>query len=181
MINKVKTGLPGCYKLIPEVFQDKRGIFVKTFQSNNFLKLNLETDFREEYYSVSYKRVLRGLHFQMPPYDHVKVVYCVLGEVTDAVVDLRVGSPAYGKYHLFELNDKEPVFIYIPKGMAHGFYVTSETAIMMYKVSTVYSSEHDSGIRWNSLNIPWTDMNPVISSRDSAFISFKSLESPFHY
>jgi len=173
--------IPSCFEIIPEVFKDERGTFVKTFHEGVFKKNSLETNFAEEYYSFSCKGVLRGLHFQLPPVEHVKLVYCVSGKVLDAVVDLRVGSPTYGEFETFELSAEKANMIYIPKGLAHGFYVLSESAIMMYKVTTVYSPEHDTGILWNSVGIPWPDEKPIISKRDSEFIAFKDFKSPFVY
>ncbi|MDH3974413.1 MAG: dTDP-4-dehydrorhamnose 3,5-epimerase [Deltaproteobacteria bacterium] len=176
-----ETELPGCYELVPHIFKDERGLFVKTFHEEQFREKGLVTHFGEEYYSFSHKGVLRGLHFQTPPMDHAKMVYCVSGEVIDAVVDLRVGSPAYGKYALFDLNSEKCNIIYIPSGMAHGFYVTSESALLMYKVTTVYSPEHDSGIHWRSAGIPWGNDNPQISKRDGSFPSLADFKSPFQY
>jgi dTDP-4-dehydrorhamnose 3,5-epimerase len=176
-----KTLIPGCYELQPNVFRDERGLFVKTFHEDVFKENGLETHFAEEYYSFSHKRVLRGLHFQLPPMEHVKLVYCVYGRVLDTVVDLRVGSPAYGDFETFELSDEQANMVYIPKGLAHGFYVLSESAIVMYKVTTVYSPEHDTGILWNSADIPWPDEGPIVSKRDSEFIACKNFNSPFVY
>ena len=118
-----KSKIAGCFELQPKVFEDVRGRFVKVFHEQAFAAQGLQTDFVEEYYSVSYKNVIRGMHFQLPPMDHVKMVYCVEGEVLDAVVDLRVGSLTYGQYALFELTAAKANSIYIPKGMAHGFCV----------------------------------------------------------
>jgi len=176
-----QTKIPGCFELLPKLFKDERGSFVKTFHENVFKENGLETHFSEEYYSFSHKRVLRGLHFQLPLMDHVKLVYCVYGRVLDAVVDLRVGSPAYGNFETFELSAEQANMVYIPKGLAHGFYVLSEGAIMMYKVTTVYSPEHDTGILWRSANIPWPDERPIISKRDSEFIALENFKSPFIY
>lgn len=168
-----KTSIEGCYILEPKIFKDNRGTFIKTFHRNIFEQNNLETNFKEEYYSVSPKGVLRGMHFQTPPHDHVKLVYCVAGKVLDAVIDLRVSSSTYGKFELFSLDGNNSNMLYIPKGLAHGFYVESESAIMMYKVSTVYHPENDTGIRWDSVGIPWPDVKPIISERD---LSFKPLD-----
>lgn len=181
MIQLKDTTIKGCYEITPRIQQDQRGFFVKTFHKDIFASQKLVTEFTEEYYSVSHKGVLRGLHFQTPPADHIKMVYCVLGEVMDVVVDLRIGSPTYGQYASFELTAKKANMIYIPKGLAHGFYVTSEQAILMYKVTTVYSPEHDTGIRWNSVGIPWPDTAPIISRRDNSFGEFADFISPFRY
>lgn len=176
-----KTKIPGCYEILPKILKDERGHFVKTFQKDIFQKSGLETDFVEEYYSVSRKCVLRGLHFQVPPADLVKVVYCVAGQVLDAVVDLRVGSPTYGQHQIFEMSSEKANMVYIPRGLAHGFYVLSDSAIMLYKVTSLYSSEHDAGILWNSVGIQWSDQAPIISKRDSGFPSLSNFVSPFFY
>lgn len=170
-----------CLELQPKVIQDARGKFVKIFHDQAFAAQGLETSFAEEYYSVSQKNVIRGLHFQMPPMDHVKMVYCVEGEVLDVVVDLRVGSPTYGHYALFELSAAKANSIYIPKGMAHGFCVLSEQATMVYKVGSVYSPAHDAGVRWDSAGIPWPTTEPVLSARDESFSPLDKFISPFSY
>lgn len=177
----IGTNIPQCYELQPSVFKDERGHFVKIFHENIFKDNQLETKFSEEYYSVSCRQVLRGLHFQLPPQDHTKMVYCVEGKVRDVVVDLRINSPTYGHHQIFELSAKKANIIYIPPGLAHGFYVTSEKAIMIYKVTTIYSPEDDTGIKWNSVGIDWGCDNPIVSKRDSQFISFSEFKSPFTY
>ena len=165
----------------PKTFEDARGRFVKVFHEQAFAALGLETVFAEEYYSISHKNVVRGLHFQLPPFDHVKMVYCVQGEVLDAVVDLRVGSTTYGQYALFELGAARANSIYIPSGLAHGFCVLSEQAIMIYKVSTIYSPAHDAGVLWNSAGIPWPTSEVIVSGRDTGFPTLENFVSPFSY
>lgn len=176
-----QTGIPGCFELLPKILRDERGSFVKTFHKDIFEKNELKTNFAEEYYTLSHKGVLRGLHFQTPPQDHFKLVYCVHGEVLDAVVDLRKGSPTYALHETFQLSARKANMIYIPPGLAHGFYVVSETAIVAYKVTTVYSPEHDTGLLWNSANIKWSDDNPILSERDRKFIRLEDYKSPFVY
>lgn len=176
-----KTKISGCYEIIPKVLKDERGYFVKTFHQDIFRESELETHFAEEYYSLSHKGVLRGLHFQLPLADHVKMVYCVAGRVIDAVVDLRVGSSTYGQYEIFEMSSERANMVYIPRGLAHGFYVLSDNALMLYKVTSIYSPEHDAGILWNSAGIQWPDINPIISKRDSDFPSLSNFISPFSY
>lgn len=173
--------LAGCYELQPKVFEDERGRFVKIFHEQVFAEKGLETGFAEEYYSVSCKNVIRGMHFQLPPMDHVKLVYCVQGEVMDVVVDLRVGSPTYGQYAVFELSAIKANSIYIPKGMAHGFCAQSDQAIMVYKVSTIYSPAHDAGVLWNSVGIPWPTAKAILSGRDQSFPPIDKFVSPFRY
>jgi dTDP-4-dehydrorhamnose 3,5-epimerase len=180
-MNIYPTALPGCYEVQPNVLADVRGKFVKIFHQEIFSANKLETDFAEEYYSVSHQRVLRGMHFQLPPYEHTKLVYCVAGKVMDAAVDLRIGSPTYGKFACIELSAEKANILYIPPGLAHGFYVLSDRAVLIYKVTTVYSREHDSGLLWNSVGIPWPDAQPIISSRDSEFIALTDFVSPFEY
>ena len=175
------TEIPGCYEIQPRVVDDARGRFVKVFHRHAFAELGLEVDFAEEYYSVSRQRVIRGMHFQTPPIDHAKMVYCVHGEVFDAVIDLRLGSPTYQQTATFNLSAEQGNYIYIPKGLAHGFCVTSDSATLVYKVSTVYSPEHDAGILWSSVGITWPTENPVMSDRDREFISLSDFKSPFVY
>ena len=175
------TGISGCFQIQPNILSDVRGRFIKIFHKNTFIKLGLNTDFVEEYYSNSHLGVLRGLHFQNPPVEHIKLVYCVQGEVFDVLLDLRVGSPTYGKTAKVTLNADLGNYLYIPKGLAHGFCVTSDKATLVYKVSTVYSPKHDSGILWNSVNIDWPTKSPLLSSRDLSFPSLKEFVSPFVY
>lgn len=175
------TVIPGCAEITPKPLRDERGSFVKTFQQKLFSGLGLRTAFAEEYYSWSRHRVLRGLHFQTPPHDHVKLVYCVSGSVIDVVLDVRTGSPTYGRHVQVELSADKANMLYIPSGLAHGFYVTGDHAIMLYKVTTEYSPEHDSGIRWDSAGIPWPDAHPIISKRDSAFPGLTDFASPFTF
>ncbi len=175
------TKLTDCYEIIPDIFRDERGRLIKTFHRERFESFQLQSDFAEQYYSFSQKRVLRGLHFQIPPYQHVKLVYCIFGRVLDAVVDLRVGSPSYGQFELFDLSAEKGNMVYIPAGMAHGFYVASESAVVVNNASTVYSPEHDAGIRWDSVGIPWEDQHPVVSQKDRSLVPFPLFSSPFVY
>ena len=179
LIEKITTELEGCYELRPIVRGDMRGRFVKTFHCSEFKSLGLPTEFKEEYYSVSCKGVLRGLHFQLPPMAHEKLVYCVAGKVLDVAVDLRKKSATYGRYHLFELDSERGNMAYLPKGMAHGFYTLSDTAIMMYKVTSEYAPECDAGILWDSVGIPWGAESPITSDRDKKFPTLAEFSSPF--
>ncbi len=181
MFELTATPLNGCYEIKPKIQNDDRGRFVKIFQRPEFAKLGLEIDFQEEYYSVSHAGVVRGLHFQRPEMDHAKLVYCVSGGVFDVVVDLRVGSPTYAKSYSIELNAIQANCLYIPKGFAHGFAVVTGQATMVYKVSTVYSPEHDDGVLWDSIDINWPITNPILSTRDSKFSPLNKFHSPFIY
>lgn len=179
MIEKRESGIYGCFELQPKVFRDERGVFVKTFHEDHFAEMGLQTKWAEEYYSISRKGVLRGLHFQLPPHDHEKLVYCAAGEVLDVVVDLRKGSPTYGQCARFALNSKTANMVYIPRGLAHGFFTLSDTATMIYKVSTVYAPDHDAGILWNSVDVSWPSTHPTLSQRDSELTPLSSFVSAF--
>ena len=174
-----QTSLPGCFLINLPRQKDLRGFFVKLFHEDTFRDNNLETDFPEIYYSISSHGVLRGLHFQTPPRDHVKLIYCLEGCILDAVVDLRSGSPMYGNYAAFELTGDEAAMLYIPSGLAHGYYVKSETAMVLYQASTVYAPDNDKGILWDSAGIPWPSSAPVLSERDQSFLPLATFESPF--
>lgn len=174
-----ETGLPGCLQLFPRASRDARGWFVKTFHEEQFAAARLATHFAEEYYSVSRRNVLRGLHFQTPPRDHAKLVYCTEGTVLDVVVDLRVGSPTFGRHRRFTLSAAARNALYIPSGLAHGFYVMSARATLIYKTTTVHSPAHDAGILWSSCGIRWPTRRPILSERDGRFPAFAEFASPF--
>lgn len=175
----IHNKLPGCYQIYPNIIHDQRGQFIKVFHKEIFNEYGLTFELIEEYYSISYKNVLRGLHFQSPPKAHKKIVYCIQGRIFDVVVDLRINSSTYGLFEVFNLNSEESNILYIPVGCAHGFFVETDIAIVVYNVSTSYSPECDKGILWNSLNIPWPVKNPIISERDSKFPSFSEFKSCF--
>ena len=181
MFDVKPLGITGCYELQPNVQEDLRGRFVKVFHTNEFERRNLAVDFNEEYYSYSTYGVVRGMHFQTPPVDHVKLIYCPHGEVFDVVVDLRLGSPTYGLSKTLVLSSKKGNCVYIPKGIAHGFCATSKSAILVYKVSTVYSPGNDCGILWSSIDVDWPITEPILSNRDSSFSPLSDFESPFVY
>lgn len=176
-----ETAIPGCFELAPPIFDDERGRFVKTYHKDAFAKKDLCTNWMEEYYSVSREGVLRGMHFQSPPHDHEKMVYCTEGVIHDVVLDLRKGSPTYGKHAAIELSAKRANQLYIPRGLAHGFCVLSKQAAMHYKVSSLYAPEHDSGILWNSAGITWPTVAPNLSDRDKTFVKLEEFDSPFIY
>lgn len=177
----VETAIPGCFEVLCNSFQDKRGRFTKTFHQPAFEAFGLRTDWKEEYYSVSARGVLRGMHFQTPPCDHAKLVYCLQGEVLDVVVDLRLGSPSFGQCVSFRLSPQQANSIYIPSGLAHGFLSLSEDSVMQYKVTSVHSSEHDAGVLWSSLDFEWPEESPILSDRDKQHTRLDDFSSPFHY
>jgi len=181
MFEIVESKIPGCVEIIFNKTADKRGCFIKTFHEDIFKKLNIRLELREEYFTVSTKNVFRGLHFQNPPKALDKLVYCVTGKVTDYVVDLRVGSPTFGESVSFELDGDIPKAVFAPVGLAHGFYVKSETAVMQYKVSEVYDAASDTGISYTSFPFSKEIIDPVISDRDQGFVSFADFRSPFQF
>jgi dTDP-4-dehydrorhamnose 3,5-epimerase len=162
-----ETRIPGCYLIHPWRRSDERGLFVKTFHAEVFQERGLQTDFREDYFSVSRKGVLRGMHFQRPPYHHAKLVYCAKGCILDAIVDLRSDQGGFGKHQTFELSDQNSCILYLSPGIAHGFYALSDEAITVYSVTVEYNPDADSGVRWNSCGIDWPTDSPIVSARDS--------------
>ena len=173
--------IPGCFLIEPREFTDNRGNFVKTFQASIYQELGIQSDFTEEYYSTSHKNVLRGLHFQTPPSDHNKLVYCIRGEVLDAFVDLRIGSPTYKQHLEVNLSENNKNVLFLCSGIAHGFLSMSDESIMVYKTSTEYNSECDTGISWDSTGINWPVSDPIVSERDQNFTTLENFNSPFRY
>lgn len=174
-----ETAISGCFKIMPRVFRDERGSFIKTFHSDLFADHGLVTSFAEEFYSWSKRGVLRGLHFQTPPSDHTKMVTCLSGEVFDVVVDLRVGSPTFGHHEIITLRAADATVLYIPSGLAHGFMALGDEALMYYQVTSVHDPACDKGIHWNSAGIAWPISKPVVSARDAAFPTLTEFVTPF--
>ena len=178
-MNVLSTYLEGVFKIENRLFEDQRGRFIKTFHEDVFKEHGLQTDFKESFYSVSRKNVLRGMHFQLPPHDHAKLVYVTEGEIMDVVLDIRKDSPTFGKYVSVKLSSENANSLYIGKGFAHGFLTISESATVVYMTTTVHSPKHDAGVLWNSFGFDWEAVTPVVSNRDAAFISLDQLDSPF--
>jgi dTDP-4-dehydrorhamnose 3,5-epimerase len=174
-----KTSLEGLLKLQCKVFNDARGSFVKNFRETHLKSLGLETHFPEEFVTTSVAGVLRGLHFQTPPHDHIKIVSCFAGEVLDVVLDLRKSSPTYGRHEAFSLREDAGLSLYIPKGFAHGFLSMKDGSVVHYQVSTEYAPTHDSGVLWNSAGIAWPVKDPVVSTRDQGLSRLADFKSPF--
>lgn len=174
-----KTILHDVYILETKLFNDNRGKFVKIFNSDSFKKVGLKTDFVESYYSISNKNVIRGMHFQVPPSDHDKLVYVPNGEVIDVILDIRKNSKTFGKYIDIELSAKNGYCVYIPTGCAHGFISLENNTIVIYMQTSVYNSECDKGIRYDSFGFNWNCENPLISERDKNLPDLKDFKSPF--
>jgi dTDP-4-dehydrorhamnose 3,5-epimerase len=176
-----ETKISGCLRINPCVRRDERGAFVKILHPEAYPLPDGNFAPAEEFYSVSKQRVLRGLHFQRPPAEAARLIHCVAGRILDVVVDLRVGSPTFGRHETFELCGDRADMLYVPVGLAHGFYVVSPEAVVLYKSTRVYSPEHDTGIHWASAGISWPDRKPILSDRDRQFMRLSELKSPFHY
>ncbi|MBM4152619.1 MAG: dTDP-4-dehydrorhamnose 3,5-epimerase, partial [Kiritimatiellaceae bacterium] len=165
----IETAIAGLFVIQPRVFEDNRGVFVKNFHEREFALRGLETGFRELFHSYSKKGVIRGMHFQHPPYDHAKMVYVTAGSVLDVIVDLRRGSPTYGQAVSSELSDENHRAIYMPRGCAHGFLSLTDGSCVNYLQTTMHEPLADSGIRYDSFGFNWGCEHPVLSARDLAF------------
>jgi dTDP-4-dehydrorhamnose 3,5-epimerase/CDP-3, 6-dideoxy-D-glycero-D-glycero-4-hexulose-5-epimerase len=171
--------LPGVLRLRLRAHKDVRGIFVKTYAASAFTALGISFESREEFYSVSGKNVLRGMHFQLPPHDHMKMVYCLTGSVRDVLLDLRAG-PGYGRSVEVALSAEDPALLVIPPGIAHGFLSLEDGTLMGYKTSTEYCPEADAGIHWDSFGHDWQlSCAPVTSERDARHPGLPAFVSPF--
>lgn len=175
------TELPGVVLVHAPVHGDERGSFRKTVHRDSFAEAGLRSDFREQYFSESVPGVVRGMHFQVPPTDHAKLVYCIAGRALDIVLDVRSGSPTYGRCASFEIDCSGPS-VYIPSGFAHGFCVLGEDpAILVYNVTTVHSPPHDTGVSWDSFGFDWPVDAPIVSERDAALPALPEFTSPFRW
>ena len=173
------TELPGLQIIRPRIFRDERGSFVKTFHAGQFRELGLDFEPHEEFFSVSARGVLRGMHFQLPPAAHAKLVYCIVGSALDVVLDLRNNSPTFGRSCARELSATNREMFFIPAGFAHGFLALEDGATMVYQTSTVHSPAHDAGVRWDSFGFDWPVKTPALSERDKKFPVLRDFSSPF--
>ena len=180
-IRFTESKLAGCFVVQFPVFDDARGRLVKTIQRSVFEAQGLEGEFRECFYTTSFQDVLRGMHFQTPPSDHAKLLYCTAGAIYDVHLDLRVGSPTFGEHEVYELSSKANHAIYLPRGIAHGFLVREGPAVMVYHVTSEHDPSRDEGIRWDSFGAEWPVDRPLVSARDSGFVEFCEFKSPFRW
>ena len=174
-----KTFIEDLLIIEPQLFKDDRGFF---YESYNKKKLDSNIIFVQDSESKSYRGVIRGLHFQAPPFEQTKLVRCVTGNILDVALDLRTNSKTYGKFFSIELSSENHKQLFIPKGFAHGFQVLSNEAIVNYKVDKHYNPDSDLGIIWNDkdLSIDWKpNIEPILSKKDLKLMSFKDLKSPF--
>lgn len=175
----LETGIEGCYLLKPNTFEDLRGTLTKIFHKPSFQEMGLSGEFVEEYFSVSSKGVVRGLHFQIPPADSAKSITCIHGSIFDVVVDLRKTSRTFGKNFTTTLCAAEPTLIYVPKGIAHGFMALEDNSIFLSKSTTIYSPSCDKGIKWDSCSIAWPDLKVQVSEKDQNMPALNDYNSPF--
>lgn len=162
------TDFPGLYIIEPRIFNDDRGYFFESYRSEYFIKAGLDLVFKQDNQSKSTRGILRGLHYQLN-HGQGKLVSCVFGEVFDVALDIRVGSPTFGKVFTATLNDRDHHAVYIPPGFAHGFCVLSDEAIFNYKCTEKYYPEDEYGILWKDTNIQWPYEDPILSERDKKF------------
>ena len=182
-IEIIKTDIEGVVILEPKVFKDERGYFFESFLQKEFEEKVCKTAFVQDNESKSCYGVLRGLHFQAPPFAQAKLVRCVKGKVLDVAVDIRKGSPTYGKHIATVLSEDDHRMFFIPRGFAHGFSVLSETAVFQYKCDNYYAPQSEGALMWNDndLNINWMipENDIILSEKDKHHPLFKDFDSPF--
>lgn len=176
-----KTEIEGLLIIRPKVFEDDRGHFFESFNKNIFFKNGLSLEFVQDNQSLSNKNVLRGLHFQSPPYAQGKLIRVIKGSVLDVAVDIRKSSPTYGKHLIINLSEQNKIMFYIPEGFAHGFLTLEDNTIFSYKCTNFFNKESEGSLFWNDLelNINWGIANPILSDKDKVAPLFNSFNSPF--
>lgn len=175
------TEIPGLIDLFAEPRVDERGYLVKTFVAAEYAAAGLPTRFAEELHTFSRRGVVRGMHFQTPPSGQEKIVFCEQGVILDVVVDLRRGSPTFGAVVSRELTAEGGNGLFVPVGLAHGYAVLSDSAVVSYRLTSGYAPEHDAGILWSSVSFDWPIADPLVSERDGAFPALADYLSPFEY
>lgn len=178
-----KTAIEGVIEILPKVFGDARGCFFESYSAREFGRLGIRTDFVQDNESHSTKGVLRGLHFQKPPYAQAKLVRVASGSVLDVAVDIRRGSPTYGQHVAVKLDCEKRNMLFIPEGFAHGFLALEDGTTFLYKCGAFYNKESEGGLIWNdaTLGINWGIETPVLSDKDLFNPSFDGFVSPFDY
>lgn len=173
--------IPDVILVEAQAFSDERGFFMECFKESEFNIHGVKTKFVQDNYSHSIKGVLRGLHYQINPKPQAKLVMAITGEIFDVAVDIRKGSPTYGMWTGRILSDKNHSLLYIPEGFAHGFCMLSNTADVIYKVSSEYSPEHERGILWNDpdISIKWPIDKPVMVKKDLELPTLKNADNNF--
>jgi len=167
----------------PLIFGDNRGFFMEFYNYKDFAEFGIKENFVQDNHSKSSKGVLRGLHWQIMPMAQSKLIRCIQGEIFDVVVDIRKGSPTFGKWVHINLSGENKKMLYIPKGFGHGFAVLSEEAEIIYKVDNFYSPMYERGIVWNDpeIGIHWPISDPILSEKDRNFPTLKHADTNFLY
>lgn len=178
-----KTNIEGLIILTPNVFADSRGYFLESYNQKSYANIGINEVFVQDNESLSQKDVLRGLHFQAPPFAQAKLVRVIKGAVLDIAVDIREGSPTYGQYFSIVLSEENKKQFYIPAGFAHGFKTIENNTIFSYKCTNFYNKESEGCISWDDqdIQIEWNIKNPILSDKDKLGISLKKFISPFKY
>jgi dTDP-4-dehydrorhamnose 3,5-epimerase len=176
-----ELSVKGLVELVPRVFADSRGAFFESYSARAFEQAGIREDFVQDNQSVSKKNVLRGLHFQHPPFAQGKLVRVINGRALDVVVDLRKESSTYGEVVTLILEADRNNMLYVPPGFAHGFVALEDDTIFYYKCTNFYHPASDSGLRWNDpdLNIDWGVADPLVSEKDQLLPFFREFKSPF--
>ncbi len=177
----IKTNIPDLYIVKPTVFEDHRGYFFESYNKEVFLRHGIDQNFVQDNESKSQKNVLRGLHFQTPPFAQGKLVRVIRGSVLDVAVDIRKSSPTYGKWASIELTQENKWMYWVPPGFAHGFVTLEDNTTFFYKCTNMYNKESEGSILWNDpdLNIDWKISQPILSEKDIIAPLFKDFISPF--
>jgi dTDP-4-dehydrorhamnose 3,5-epimerase len=175
------TGIEGLFLIQPQVFEDERGCFFESYRKDQLRKVGIEPEFVQENESHSKKNVLRGLHFQEPPYEQGKLVRVVSGKVQDVAVDLRRKSATFGQWYSHVLSDENKTLLWIPPGFAHGFLALEDETVFQYKCTGYYNKNSENSIRWNDpdLAIKWEVIDPLISEKDRNAPLFYQLRTNF--
>jgi len=178
-----KTFIEGLIVIKPDIFPDKRGFFLESYNREKYLKGGIDSQFVQDNVSKSVKNTLRGLHYQIGDFAQGKLCTVISGIVQDVAVDIRAGSPTYGKYFDIELNDENKYQLWIPPGFAHGFAVISDTAIFSYKCSALYSKKDERSIVYNDvqLNVNWKVKKPILTEKDLGAKKFNEIERDFNF
>lgn len=173
--------IAGVVEVTPRIFADDRGAFLETFSAKLFAEAGITESFVQDNLSVSKKGVLRGLHFQKPPFAQAKLVSVVVGRALDVIVDLRTGSATYGQHVSCILDAQKRNVFFVPIGFAHGFVALEEGTVFSYKCSAYYNKESEGGLLWNdpALNIQWGIDQPLVSDKDEILPTLEEFESPF--
>lgn len=179
----IETDIPGVILVRPKIFNDARGLFAETYKYSDFLKAGITENFVQDNISRSRKGTLRGLHYQLNPAAQAKLVRCSKGRIFDVAVDIRRGSPYYGRWVGVEMSEEENSMLYIPRGFAHGFVALSDNAEVIYKCSSEYSPAHDRGIIWNDpdIGITWPISEPILSEKDMQHPNLRDADNNFTY